>query len=285
MKTKRSSYQVALIVFGFIACSQAVASEAHSYALKDLKSGNIQKIQKERSDALAGDDLRLSAIREIALSVGASAGLAWQFQNSYEEMLVKEAKNLDAKFDFSKVKLSPGVLPPVISQSFDAYEAQSDDLVTIGTNVFKIEKPARIVSSYPTWRDYLKPNYSNVDLPPSGYMPKTKKERAVWDAAVEEGYEAGRLQAMESWRHSLGELHNDYEGMILYRTLLLQGKITPTVLSSRQLGTVVDESGRVMSLNVNQIGITAHSQFDRESADRNGSGRPAVYKSKSGKKF
>ena len=142
-----------------------------------------------------------------------------------------------------------------------------------------------MVSAYPTWRDYLKPKLPSFDLPLSNYLPKNRKEKQVWDAAVQEGYRAGQRQAREAWRHSLGELQRDYTGMLLFRTLLLQGKITPTVLANNHLGTVVSEDGSAMSLDVNEIGIVSHSRFDKHSADKNGAKQPSVYMNSRGKRF
>lgn len=247
------------------------------YTLESLQADNIARVQKERSSALANNDLRLEALREVALSVGASAGLAFQYDVLYKQILKERAAELDREYDFESIKLSAGVLPPVISQSFSVYEMENPNLVRIGSKNFKIEKPARMVSAYPTWRDYLKPTIPEFDMPLSGYLPKSKEEREVWNAAVSEGYAAGKKQATDAWQHSLGELRRDFDGMVLFRTLLLQGKLTPTVLANNNLGTVVSEDGKVMSLNVNEIGIVSHSRFVKSQADKNGAATPATY--------
>ncbi len=284
MKTK-SAVLVAIPAILLLTAAAHADGIPATYTLNQLKSDNIKKVQRERSSSLTGNNMKLEAMREIALSVGASAGMAFEYDQIYSGMLTRRTNELDKEFDFEKLKLSAGVLPPVISQSFSPYEMKDSNLVRIGSNNFKIEKPARMVSAYPTWRDYLKPKLPSFDLPLSNYLPKNRKEKQVWDAAVQEGYRAGQRQAREAWRHSLGELQRDYTGMLLFRTLLLQGKITPTVLANNHLGTVVSEDGSAMSLDVNEIGIVSHSRFDKHSADKNGAKQPSVYMNSRGKRF
>ncbi len=264
--------------------SSSIALADDDITLSDLRSGKIRQTQAKRSFTMA-DSMREEALRDIALSIGASAGLAHQFKKEYADILEKRGADLDKAFDFKSVRLSNGVLPPVISQSFSVYEAQSNDVVMIGEKNFKIEKPARIVSAYPTWRDYLQIKFEAPEIPQSNYMPRTKKERKIWDEAVEEGWELGKKQATEAWTTAFAELRRDYEGMLLYRTLLMQGKITPTLLSSTHLGTLVNEDGTVMSQGVQQIGIVQHSTFDRNQAVHNGASNPSTFKSKTGKRF
>lgn len=266
-KTKRA--KVASIVLTLLLPTMVFADNNHEektasanlFSIHDLFADKIKQTQKEKSGALVQNNLRLEMLREVALGVGASAGLSYEYEKIYGETLKNRANDLDKEFNFEKLKLSAGIMPPVITQSHAPFQMEDDDTVLIGQATFKIEKKARMVSAYPTWRDYLKYTPQDFDLPPSPMLPKTAEESEIWNMAVKEGWLAGQKQANDMWKHSLGELQRDYNGMVLYRTLVYQGQISPTVAANSALGRVVSQDGTEMSLNVNQIQITDHSRF------------------------
>lgn len=251
---------------------------ATEYTLKDLSANNIAKIQKEKLENKV-DGLRAEALKSIALKLGVSAGLSSQFK-IYEKTLEDKSAELDKIYDFEKLKLSPGVLPPVLSQGFSNYEKESDNVVHISDKNFKIEEPARMVSVYPTWRDYLKLNIQVADIPAANFMPKTSAEKRLWDKTVKEGWEIGVKQASELWETSFAKLDRDYEGMILYKQLLAANAITPTVVATANLGVTGD--GTQMSVNHKVVKITNHAEFNTKQNTWT-SPYPATYKSVSGK--
>lgn len=273
----------------FLSMGLLAPSSLHAYdvmpetvSLSDLKSKNLKALKK--SSATMVNDMRGEAIRDIALSVGATAGMQHQYRKEYEAFLKTHEHQLDKVFDFEKLRLSAGVLPPVISQSFAHFEAQSDDFVRLGEKSFKIEKNARIVSSYPTWRDYLNMNIEVPELPQNGFLPKNAKERKIWDMAIEEGWEQGVLQAAAAWNNAMGELQRDYEGMQLYHILLLQGEITPSILSTTKLGNLVSDDGTVKNLDVTGIAIMEHAKFGADVGKTNGY-LPTTAKTPTGKRM
>lgn len=250
------------------------------YSLKDLSADNIKKMQKNMAENKI-DSLRAEAIKSIALKLGVSSGLATQMQK-YEKVLQTKSAELDKLYNFEMLKLSPGVLPPILSQAFGNYEKKSDDTVYISDKNFKIEEPARMVSVYPTWRDYIQLGFKPADLPSANFMPKTSAEKRLWDAEVKKGWEIGVRQASEIWDESFAKLDRDYQGMILYKKLLADGAITPAIVATSNLG--VTGNGTEMSVNHRVVRITNQAQFNTDSNTwRNKN--PATYKAVNGKIF
>lgn len=254
--------------------------ETAIYSLKDLTADNIRRIQKSNGeDGIS--NLRADAIKSIALQLGVSSGLSHQMQ-IYSKTLQEKSAELDMQYNFEMLKLSPGVLPPVLSQGFGNYEKQSDDVVMISDKNFKIEQPARMVSTYPTWRDYLQLNLKPAPLPQANFMPKTSAEKRLWDNEVKRGWEIGVRQAGQIWEESFAKLNRDYQGMILYKQLLAQGAITPAVVATANLG--VTGNGTEMSVNHRVVRITNQAEFNTNSKTwRNQN--PATYKAVDGKIF
>ena len=61
------------------------------------------------------------AIKSIDIKLGVSSRLATQMQK-YEKVLQTKSAELDKLYNFEMLKLSPGVLPPILSQAFGNYE-------------------------------------------------------------------------------------------------------------------------------------------------------------------
>ena len=122
------------------------------YSVDQLTSGAIGRLKKGIDESKI-NGLRAEAIKDVALRLGSSSGLAAQFR-VYEQALENRSAELDKQYNFESLKLSAGVLPPVLSQSFSNYEKKDDNQVEIADKTFVIEAPAKFVSVYPTWRDY-----------------------------------------------------------------------------------------------------------------------------------
>ena len=249
--------------------------------LSDIKSGKIKATQKDLKKSKV-PALRAEALKEVALQMGSSYGLAYFYNGIYERFIKGNEAELDRKYDFEKLSLSAGVMPPILSQNFSHYELVDDNHVVISDKDFKIEEPARMVSVYPTWRDYLQFDFKAPDLPTTNFLPKNSAERLIWDENVEKGWEFGKQQAFNIYKDAKGKLDRDYEGMILYKQALVNGQITPTVVASSNLG--VEGDGKTLSVNKRSIQITNHSEFIVDSKKWK-SKTPASYKNKDNKVF
>lgn len=251
-----------------------------NYSLKELSADNIKKIQKAKLENHV-DSLRAEAIKSVALQLGTSAGLAAEFKK-YEKMIESKSAELDKTYDFEKLKISPGVLPPVISQGFGNYQQKSDKVFHVSGKTFKIEEDAKVVSVFPTWRDYLKLNFKPADLPSNNFMPKTKAEKKLWDSEVKKGWEIGARQAAEVWNNSFAKLQRDYEGMILYKQLLADKAALPVVVATAKLG--VTGNSREMSVDHMVVEITQDAELN-PNQNRWRNKNPATFKSVKGEIF
>ncbi|GGI83042.1 type IV secretion system protein DotC [Legionella impletisoli] len=193
-----------------------------------------------RGDTSTGK-IREMAIRETALSLGAQSGLAWRAKFIDEE-LVKEARNLDAIFDFNSLVLPHNILPPVLLEGRNTLNLADPATIRISDRTYKVAKQARFITTPPNWRQYLWMDYKKPDYPNVTLLPKTKEERAVWMECVEKGWKNGVEQANIILEESLARIKEDFNGMILYRKLLAMNMISAPFVSHTDLGVTGDAS-------------------------------------------
>src|SRR5262245_36974647 len=102
--------------------------------------------------------IRINAIQNTALSVGAQGGLAWR-AHQINERLNKEAAYLDRIFNFNSLLLKNSVLPPVLAEGRTALNLADPYTIRLADRIYKIVSPPRFVTAAPNWRDYLWLNY------------------------------------------------------------------------------------------------------------------------------
>lgn len=204
-------------------------------------------------------EMRKTALQEIAGALGASGGLAFR-TNQIKQEVDCYADQLDKLYDFKKLIIDNGVLPPVLSEGLSNYAQESTDQVRIADKIYKIEEKAKFVSVYPTWRNYLRFSFPNYEMPEPAYLPKNDAEKAIWDAAVKEGWDKGVKQANEIYEAAYAKLDRDYKGMIKYKILLAEGLVTPTIIGKQNLG--ITGGGREMSINDQVFRIMDHSSLN-----------------------
>ena len=225
--------------------------------LHDLKNLTPDAV----STSISTSGIRMSAIRDTALSIGARGGLAARCQD-LQAGLEKRSRVLDRIFNFHAMMLDNHVLPPVLTQGQNTLNVADDTNIRISDKVYNIESQARFVTMPPTWRDYLWLDYAVPDLPDRSLLPKTEDERSVWKYYVQEGWQAGRLQAENIYTENLGRLKRDYEGMIRYRTLLAQNMVSPPFVAKTDLGITTGDKD--MNVNDVQYKITALPNFQAD---------------------
>jgi defect in organelle trafficking protein DotC len=209
-------------------------------------------------------DMRRDAQREAALSYGARGGLAKRNFQILERLGGYE-RVLDRAFDFRPllVKAPSGLLiePPIVKESIDAMVITDGGVeAAVADQVLKINHQARIVPTSRNWRQYLVFHYeSEVAPPPRVLWPKNKEEQASWNTWVKEGWEAGFQQAEDAFEAGLNQLVADYNGMVRYRMLLAQGKISQPYALHEDRG--VTGGGNEMRVGDRALRITGPSQF------------------------
>lgn len=211
---------------------------------KDDKSSQISEIRK-------------NVLVEFASSYGVSSGLNWELNKIKNADLSRNEAKFDRLYDFSKLIIENGVLPPVLQEGQSNYAQESPDEVRISDKTIGIVSPAKFVSVYPTWRDYLVFSIPEFEKPPKSFLPQNDAESALWDEWARKGWENGVQQAKTMYQSSLSRLDRDYNGMLMFKILLAQGLVTPTLIAKHNLG--VTGNGKEISINDQIFRIVDHS--------------------------
>lgn len=227
----------------------------------DLDSLLSNKILERGKMANSKDisEMRRQALQEIAGALGSSGGLSFRTSQIKTDIDCYSVE-LDKLYNFQKMIIDNGVLPPVLTEGLSNYAQESTDQVRIADKIYRIEEKAKFVSVYPTWRNYLRFSFPSYEMPDSAYLPKNEIEKAVWDAAIKEGWDRGIKQANEIYETSYAKLDRDYKGMIKYKILLAEGLVTPTIIGKQNLG--ITGGGKEMSINDQIFRIMDHSALN-----------------------
>lgn len=183
--------------------------------------------------------IREMALKEVALSLGAQSGLAWRAKLIDNE-ITKQARNLDAIYDFNALLLEHNVLPPVLLEGQNTLNMANAQTIRISDRSYKVAKQAHFVTTSPNWRQYIWMDFKNPEYPNATLLPKTKAEREIWMRFVRQGWDNGIEQANTIFEESIARLKEDFSGMILYRKLLAMNMVSPPYVSNTDLGVTGD---------------------------------------------
>ncbi len=202
--------------------------------------------------------IRHMGLRDASLSFGARGGLAWR-ADQINRLVMRHERHLDLIYNFNGLLLDHNVLPPVLIEGRQTLDQSADDVIRVADRQYSIQSQARFVTMAPTWRDYLKMNYKEPDVPDTSLLPRNESEKSVWDRYLNEGWQAGVTQADVIFAENLGRLKRDYEGMIRYRTLLAQNMVSLPYVAQINLGVTGGDSQ--MAINDRILRITTLPQF------------------------
>ena len=228
-------------------------------APSDLSREGIMSSSMQNWDNNAENTARLQSIQVAAASLGSQAGLAARTAQ-IQRALAGRAREFDRAFNFGSLLLEPGFLPPVVSEGRNAYNQPNDNEARASDWVFKIERPARIVSATPTWRTYLLGNTTPAVRPDNSVLPKTKEEKQLWDQWAQKGWDEGARLADQNFEANLARLKLDFEGMVRFKTLYEQGLVSKPRLARASLG--VTGGGDEMAINDRIIRVTEKAALD-----------------------
>ncbi len=238
--------------------------------MRELRATTPQ-IDKEESFGIDGAvnegislDIRKEAQEEAAMSYGARGGLSFR---SYE---IKESLDgygfaLSRVFDFRRllIRAPSGLLiePPIISEAQNTLVIQQGGIeAAVSDRTYNIIKEAKIVTAPRDWHQYLQPALSfDIQLPPKILWPVNLEEKNAWDEAFEKGWNAGIIQADQTFESNLELLNADFNGMIRYRTLLAQNMVSEPYALYEDRG--ITGGGDEMRVGDRAVRITGPSQF------------------------
>lgn len=222
------------------------------------------------SDDLIGKeialDMRKDAQREAALSYGARGGLA---KRSYQimERLRGFEPIFDKVFSFRQllIKAPSGMLiePPIVKETLDSMViTEGGNEAAVTDQLLKISKQAKIVSAPREWRQYLWMTYTaEITPPPRVLWPKDATEQAQWNEWVRQGWEEGYHQGDDIFERNLNQLVSDYNGMVRYRMMLAQGKVSQPYAMQEDRGITSANNRSEMRVGDRALRITGPSQF------------------------
>lgn len=235
-------------------------------SLQDMEAEHHVRISK----ADKKEQLRIPAIRDAALRYGMAGGLNWGTKLINDE-LNRKAGELSRIYDFHAllIKAPSGqyILPPVISEMDKTFESSdAEQTIRIADTTYQIDKPASFTPSAPLWHSYLIRGYKTPSKPGNDDLPRNDMEQQVWANYVAEGWDNGYKQARIIFREDLARLKRDFGGMLLYRQLLSQGKVTAPVVAETSMG--ITGNGQHARYNDRTLAITGQSQLNVEHPDR-----------------
>lgn len=183
--------------------------------------------------------IREMALKETALSLGAQSALAWRAKY-IDDQLVRQARNLDAIYDFNSLVLEHNILPPVLLEGRNTLNLADTQTIRISDRTYKVAKQARFITTPPHWRQYLWMDYKKPEYPHSTLLPKTAEERQVWCRFIDQGWSNGVEQANTIFEENIARIKEDFAGMIMYRKLLAMNMVSPPFVSHTDLGVTGD---------------------------------------------
>lgn len=193
------------------------------------------------SGDVAGNQLRLKAVAQAALTLGAQSGLAYQAKK-IDHNLLSQAEHLRTIFNFYPLILNHNILPPVLTESTNTFNLANSSTIRTSDRSFRILQNARFITVPPTWRDYLLMSFNKPNLPDKTLLPRNEQEQKAWRASLHKGWKSGVAQANQIFSQNLSRLKQNYSGMILYRKLLAEHMVTPPYVAQTDLGVTGDKS-------------------------------------------
>jgi defect-in-organelle-trafficking protein DotC len=197
-------------------------------------------------------------MREAAAAYGARAGLAYATRE-INRRLDARASELSTSYNFQSLMISGpnGVMvnPPIIVEAQESWESSdAGKTLRVADTVYEIVEQSRFTSVAPMWQTYLVSNFDEAETPPDALLPRTPSEKESWKRWVSEGWRQGEEQANEIFQTNLDRLNRDYTGMVRYKSLLEEGKVSPARLAEAELGNT--GTGQDMRVNDRAIRIT-----------------------------
>ncbi|PCH57857.1 MAG: type IV secretion system protein DotC [Legionellales bacterium] len=209
------------------------------------------------------NNIRINALRDTALSVGARGGLAWRAKQ-INSILSRQEHLLYRIFNFHCLLLDDNILPPVLVSGKNILQLHGDGIIRIADQSYRIIQQAKFVTNPPTWRKYLWMHFSQPETPNRTLLPQNKIERAIWQKHVAVGWLSGIKQADTIFTSNLGRLKRDYQGIIRYHNLLAQHIVSKPFVAKASFG--ITGNGKEISINDQLLRITDFPSLQTDSS-------------------
>lgn len=261
MKRSTTIFLITTIILIATGC----ASSKKSFDVENLSDLR----QLTRNDVAAtrahGGKIRIEALKEMAMSLGAQGALAWRAKQ-INQMLESKSKELTRVFNFNGLMLDNYVVPPVLEKADKSLSLDSPLVIRLSDNVYRIVKQAHFVTTPPSWREYLLMSYKKPEIPDSSLLPRSN-ERQLWIEYINLGWKNGIRQANNIYKHNLATIQRDYEGMILYRELLAKRMVSKPMVAKAEMGITSNEDNTKMSIDDKVLRITSVPKLNPKSQE------------------
>lgn len=224
-----------------VACVRRPPYFGDTNSLVGLQAMHTFKGTTKQKQNMRMGRMRETALRDISLSIGAQAGLAWR-ANTIDKELTQQARKLDTVYDFKSLLLEHDILPPVLLEGRNTLNLADTQTIRVTDRIYKLVKQARFVTTAPNWRQYLWMDYKKPEFPDQSLLPRTRLERKIWCRYVAQGWKNGLEQADNILEESIARIKEDFSGMVLYRKLLAMNMVSAPFVSHTDLGITGDES-------------------------------------------
>ena len=136
--------------------------------------------------------------------------------NDLNKKLMKDAKNLDKKYDFSHFVFKHGDL--MLSYPVMVEEKVNGEITNIET------KSSSFIERIPTWKSYLITDTSKFIEP--FHSDEIKDiDKKLWEDNSKIGWKKCEEAVENDYKNKLKQLNEDYNGMKKYATLLKEKKV------------------------------------------------------------
>jgi defect-in-organelle-trafficking protein DotC len=241
----------------------AKPADAEPHVLSRLKA--LEAGATPLAAAVPISPVREAALRETAQALGVQAGLGEESRR-IAAVINERAAQLDQRFRFNELLIGAGVLPPVISEAQDAF-AVDGPIMRVAQRIYRIDEPARFVTSAPTWRSWLLVGLA-PDLRPDPVqiqqlLPRDDQEKAFWRQTLDQAYSTGVAQARSIFELNLARMERTYFGMRRFFELHARGMVSkPEVIAA---DSVIDrEDPNTVVVGSTVFRIVKHSDFVEE---------------------
>ncbi|HSW93801.1 MAG TPA: type IV secretion system DotC family protein [Gammaproteobacteria bacterium] len=251
--------RIALMTLGLLMGLLTGLLTACTHARPAVDPTNMNDLQNMSADSTVTppaeqvSQIRLKALEETAMGLGAQGGLAFASQQ-INKRTEKDKWYLETIYNFNGMMLSHGVLPPVLEEGNNSLNLADPNTIRIADKTYKIVQQARFATTPPNWREYIWLGFSKPELPNKVLLPRTAEEKELWRKNIKLGWEKGIEQAYSIFQQNLARLKRDYNGMILYRKLLQEKMVSAPYVSKTELGVTGD--GNDMRINDQVLRIT-----------------------------
>lgn len=222
---------------------------------------NMKRKKKSKKEGLSA---RSRTMAEAASTLGFQEG----FKYEYEKLLAEaesRSSEMERIFDFRRLLIDGKVLPPVIRWSGPLMELHSDTDATQVDAQYRIEAPARLVMSPPSFRDYLQTS-TEVLQPANEILPDNSAERSLWKEEALAGWNEGVAHARTVMDLAFDRLISDYRGILRFKMLADQGLVSVPILARGDLGIQVGDD--VLSVDQKVFRITLPASFKNAAAKK-----------------